>query len=177
MTATQPSASAVEQSLTEFVADFVPRWADAWNSHDPDRVLELMTGDITYDDSASPTTMRGHADVRTFLEYTWRAFPDLRFELVDGPFLHSDAPKATFHWRGTCTHSGPIDPPGIAPTGKRVEFEGFDLHEYRDGRVSRLLIVFDLAEFMRELGLLPASGSRGERVAAQLQRMTARFRR
>jgi hypothetical protein len=42
----------------EFLAEFAQRWEGAWNSHQPDRLLELMTEDIVYDDSAWPSTMR-----------------------------------------------------------------------------------------------------------------------
>jgi hypothetical protein len=52
----------------DFLTGFAERWEAAWNSHQPDRVLELMTDDIVYDDSAWPRTMRGHGDVREFLE-------------------------------------------------------------------------------------------------------------
>src|SRR3712207_2394476 len=43
-----------------WVADLVRRWADAWNSHEHARVLDLVTEDVVYDDSAWPATMRGH---------------------------------------------------------------------------------------------------------------------
>jgi hypothetical protein len=49
---------------------------------------------------------------------------DMRFEMVDGPYLHPTAPRACTYWRGSATHTGPIEPPGIAPTGRRIEFEG-----------------------------------------------------
>jgi steroid delta-isomerase-like uncharacterized protein len=155
----------------DFLAGFIERWEAAWNSHQADRVLELMTEDIVYDDSAWPRTMRGHGDVRGFLEHTWRAFPDLRFELLAGPYLVDDAPKAAFWWRGRATHTGPIDPPGLAPTGKSVDFEGVDFQEYRDGRVCRLSIIFDMMGIARQLGTLPRAGSTGEKVAAALQRL------
>jgi steroid delta-isomerase-like uncharacterized protein len=175
MTTTQSPEIAHDASLLAFVEQFGEQWAEAWNSHQPERLLALMTDDIVYDDSAWPKTMHGHGDVREFLAHSWRAFPDLRFELTDGPFLHPGAPRASYFWQGTCTHTGPIDPPGIAPTHRRVEFRGFDLHEYRDGRVSRLVILFDLADFMRQLNLLPASGGRAERVMAGLQRLAAKL--
>jgi steroid delta-isomerase-like uncharacterized protein len=153
------------------------QWAEAWNSHQPDRVVALMTDDIVYDDSAWPKTMRGHADVREFLDHTWRAFPDLVFEATDGPFLHPSEPKAAVYWRGSATHAGPIDPPGLAPTGKRMEFEGADFHEYRDGKLARLRIVFDMADAMRQLGGLPDPGSRAERLAVTLANFRGKVRR
>ena len=42
---------AAEMASTEWVEDFVGRWFAAWNSHDVERVLELMTDDIVYVDS------------------------------------------------------------------------------------------------------------------------------
>lgn len=159
MATSETAPTMVDESFTQ---DFASRWAEAWNSHDPDQLLALMTEDIVYDDSAWPTTMRGHDQVREFLDFTWTALPDLRFEVVDGPFLHPHAPKACFYWRGFATNSGPIFPPGFTATGKQIEFEGMDVHEYRDGRVCRLQIVFDMADFMRQLGVLPASGSTAE---------------
>ena len=43
---------AAELPTTEWVEDFVGRWFAAWNSHDVERVLELMTDDIVYVDGS-----------------------------------------------------------------------------------------------------------------------------
>jgi len=147
----------------------------AWNSHEPDRLLALMAEDIVYDDTAWPKQMRGHADVREFLEATWRAVPDMTFEIVEGPYVMPGKPKAAFHWRGTATFTGPLEPPGFAPTGKRADFQGVDFHEYRDGKLAHLRIDFDLMDFARQVGLLPARGSRGEKTMARMQRLGARL--
>jgi steroid delta-isomerase-like uncharacterized protein len=172
----QDQMAAVEAVDRSFAEDFYQRWLNAWNSHEAEQVLALMAEDVVYDDSAWPTTMRGHADVRAFMDSTWRGFPDLRFEVVDGPFLHPDEPKAASYWRGFATHTGPIDPPGLAPTGRRIEIEGGDFHEYRDGKLVRLLIVFDMADAMRQLGALPQPGSRGERLAMRLANLQGKLR-
>ena len=160
-----------------WLGDFVHRWEEAWNSHEHERLLGLMTEDIVYDDSAWPTQMRGHADVRAFLTSAWVALPDLTFELVEGPYVVPGKPKAAFHWRGTATFTGPLEPPGFRPTGRRAEFEGVDFHQYRDGLLARLRIDFDLMDFARQVGLLPARGSRGERAMAATQRLSMRLRR
>jgi steroid delta-isomerase-like uncharacterized protein len=172
-----PEATAVETVSSEWVQEFIGRWAAAWNSHVPEQLLELMTDDIVYDDSAWPETMRGHGDVRTFLDHTWRAFPDLTFEAVGSPLIAADGPRATFWWRGLGTNTGPIDPPGVPPTGKPIDFQGADLHEYRDGKVARLRIMFDMADVSRQLGLLPGPGSAGEKALVAAQRLRARLQR
>lgn len=161
---------------TAWVGEFIERWTDAWRSHAPEQLLGLMTDDIVYDDSAWPQTMRGKADVREFLDHTWRAFPDLEFDAIGGPHVAEDGPRAAFWWKGTGTHTGPIDPPGIPPTGKRISFEGADFHEYRDGKVAKLRIVFDMADLSRQLGLLPGPGSAGERAMVAVQQVRAKIK-
>jgi steroid delta-isomerase-like uncharacterized protein len=136
-----------------FLDAFGERFGAAWNSHEPDRLLELMTDDIVYDDSAWPRTMRKHSQVREFLNFLWRALPDLEFEDLEGPFQPGDAPTAVYYWRGTGTFTGPLEPPGVAPTGARVAFEGFELLEFRDDRLCRLRIVYDIMDLYRQMGV------------------------
>jgi steroid delta-isomerase-like uncharacterized protein len=170
-------ATAAQTIDAAWAQEFAERWLAGWNGHEPDPLLELMTDDIVYDDSAWPTTMRGKADVREFLDYSWRAFPDMTFAIVGGPLVAADGPRAAFWWRGQATHSGTIDPPGVPATGKRLEFEGADFHEYRDGKVARLRIVFDMADLGRQLGLMPPRGSAAERAGVALLRLSSRFGR
>jgi steroid delta-isomerase-like uncharacterized protein len=172
----ETGATQVQELDQDWVADFAERWETAWNSHEHARLLELMTEDIEYDDSAWPTTMRGHSDVRTFLDYAWRALPDLRFEMTEGPYIVPGQPKAAFYWKGSGTHTGSLDPPGFAPTGKRIEFEGADFHEYREGRVCRLRIVFDMVDVGRQLGTVPKAGSPVEKAGAAAQRLGMKVR-
>jgi steroid delta-isomerase-like uncharacterized protein len=148
-----------------WLATYAEEYLAAWNSHVPERLLALMAPDIVYDDTAWPTQMRGHEQVRAFLDSAWRALPDLRFELVEGPYVVPGKPKAAFHWRGRAT------------TGRSAEFEGVDFHEYRAGQLARLRIDFDLMDVSRQFGLLPAQGSRAEAVMAGVQRLGARVRR
>jgi steroid delta-isomerase-like uncharacterized protein len=157
-----------------WIREFVPRWLDAWNSHDADRVLELLTEDVEIRDDSWPKTMHGHRDVREFLEALWRAVPDMTFELLAGPYVIPDEPRASFHWRGSGTFTGRMDPPGFAPTGKRWEVDGVDFQEYRDGRIAKLRVIFDLMTVSRQLGVMPATGSRAERAMAAAQRGVVR---
>ena len=84
----------------ECIRDFLLRWQDAWNSHEIDRVLALMTEDVEARDDSWPKPMRGHADVREFLEAIWRAMPDMTFEPLSGPYVIPGEPRVAVHWRG-----------------------------------------------------------------------------
>ena len=100
--------------------------------------------------------------------------PDLRFELVDGPFVAGSGRRAAVRVRFTGTALGPIDPPGFAPTGRPVtgEFAGF--YEFDGQRLSYGRIITDTSRFAVQVGALPAPGSPAERVALWLQRLQAR---
>ena len=158
----------------ESLRDFMLRWQDAWNSHDVERVLALMTEDIELRDGGWPKPMRGHADVREFLKSIWRAMPDMTFEPISGPYVIPGEPRIAVHWRGWATLTGPLEPPGFAPTGRRWEIDGIDVHEYRDGRVCKVRIAYDTLSVSRQLGLLPAAGGRGERALTMAQRFASR---
>ena len=135
-----------------------------------------MTEDIVYDDSAWTWTMRGHGDVREFLEFLWRAMPDLEFQDLEGPFLSRGEPTVAFYWRGTATFTGPLDPPGFAPTGARVAFEGFELLEFRDDRVCRLRIVYDMMDVSRQIGIVPDARRAGREAGAAAERLSVSVR-
>ena len=66
---------------------------------------------------------------------------------------------------------------GFAPTGRRWELGGVDFHEYRDGRVCMLRIAFDMLSVSRQLGRMPAAGSRAERALAMAMAMALLFPR
>jgi steroid delta-isomerase-like uncharacterized protein len=175
ISAAGPARDATEDAASiEWIRDFVGRWLAAWNSHQADRVLSLLTDDVEVRDDSWPKTMHGHADVREFLEALWRAIPDMTFELLDGPYVIPGEPRASFRWRGFGTFTGPMDPPGFAPTGRRWEIDGADFQEYRDGRIGKLRVAFDMMAVARQLGVMPATGSRAERAMAATQRAVTR---
>lgn len=169
------AATPVDEAVVD---SLVRRVVPAFNAHDAEVFVSVMTEDIVFEHSAAPETMHGHDEVRAFYtDNIWKAFPDATIELLDGPFFHLHAPRISFNWLATGTHTGPLDPPGIAPTGKRVQFDVREIATVRDGLISRIRLVTDMADVMRQLGLLPAPGSRAERAMAVMQRLRMRLSR
>jgi hypothetical protein len=80
-------------------------------------------------------------------------------------------------WRMLGTHTGPIDPPGFAPTGKPFVLEGVDHWTFRDGLVAVYRADYDLNGLLRQLGIAPRPGSAGERAMVLMQRAGARLKR
>ena len=157
-----------------FAREFAERYIEAWNSHDAEQIVPLVTGDIVWLDPALPEPARGVAEVKEFMRTSWAAFPDLRF--TPGPMCldpHEDS--MTWAWRMEGTHSGPLEPPGFAPTGRRIDIDGIDVWDFEEGRLDRYRAYYDMALVARQLGMMPTPGSRGERVGVMLQRAQARF--
>jgi steroid delta-isomerase-like uncharacterized protein len=164
-------------SLAEdYARDFAERWQVAWNSRWPEEVTALCTDDVVWDDPLTERPEHGKAAVAEYLESVWRTFPDLTFTWPEGPFCSYGATKLACHWHVTGTMLGPIDP-GFAPTGRRAEADGVDLLELRDGLVCDYVGFFDARGMAQQIGVLPAAGSRAERLAAGAQRLGSHLRR
>lgn len=172
MTTGETEAAPVEEVL---VNNIVERAAAAFSAHDPDDFVALMTEDVFIEHSAAPAPLHGRGEVKAFYTNMWRGYPDMTLELMDGPFFHRHASRISLNWRAVGTHTGQLDPPGLAPTGKRVEFDVREIAEIRDGLVSRIRIVVDMMDVMRQLGMFPARGSQGERAIALMQRLQAKL--
>jgi predicted ester cyclase len=161
--------------------DRAERWAarmlEVWNSHDTTDPPDLATADVVSIDPALAEPANGVATVRRFMEDSWRAVPDLRFEVTGSRCFADDAPVLMVPWRMTGTQLGPVDPPGYAPTGRRIEVEGVDVYAFRGERVADYRACYDNLAVARQLGLLPTPGSRGEHLLAAAQRAPARLRR
>src|SRR5437868_15438203 len=50
----------------------------AWNDHDPDRALAILSDDVVWQDVGNPEPMRGKAAVRQYMQSWFTAFSDMR---------------------------------------------------------------------------------------------------
>jgi hypothetical protein len=67
-----------------FIHTFADRLLAVWNHHDTADLPNLVTDDVAWSDPALRAPTRGVQGVRAFMENSWRAFPNLQFE-VTGP--------------------------------------------------------------------------------------------
>jgi steroid delta-isomerase-like uncharacterized protein len=156
----------------DVVSDVVRRAAEAFNDHDVEAFTAVMAPDVVFIHSAFPEPMHGRAEVAAaYSETLWRAFPDLNIEVADGPFLHPHAPRAAVDWQVRGTHQGPLKPPGLAPTGRAFTTVAREIVTIEDGLARRIHLVVDMSDVMRQLGVLPPAGSRGEAAMMVMQRM------
>jgi hypothetical protein len=58
-----------------------------------------------------------------------------------------------------------------------MRVDGIDQWTMRDGRIARYHAFYDMNDVARQLGIVPATGSRAERGMVALQRLQARLSR
>ena len=72
-----------------FAREFAQDWVDAWNSHDLARILThyddevLLVSPVALKLLGGDSTVRGKAALREYFIRGLKAFPDLRFDLID----------------------------------------------------------------------------------------------
>lgn len=131
-----------EQMLKDFAA--------AWSQHDVDRILSFYTDDCVYEDVALGRKMRGREEIRRFVEELFRGVRDFRIE--HRAALVSDRGGAA-EWVMSGTHSD--DLPGLPATGRRFSVRGASVLELERGKIRRISDYWDMAGFLRQLGILP----------------------
>ncbi|MEJ2886774.1 ester cyclase [Actinomycetospora aeridis] len=131
------------------------RWTiDVLNAHDAEPLRQVFAPDIR---ARYPTrTAHGRDEVVGFFSGLFAAVPDVAFTIQGMAAQEGDV---FLRWRITGTHSG-ADWEGIAATGARVDLDGIDHFVVEDGRIASNFVVFDQMQFARQIGLLPADGSR-----------------
>jgi steroid delta-isomerase-like uncharacterized protein len=103
------------------------RFADAWNRHDLDAVMSMMTDDCVFEASAGPQVdgqrSEGQQDVRAAFAEVFASFPDAHW--ADARYFISGN-RGVSEWVFT----------GTREDGKRVEVAGCDLLTFRDGKIA-----------------------------------------
>lgn len=129
----------------------------AWNIHNPDRAIALLSDDATWRDVGSSKPLR-KAEIREYLQNWFTAFPDLK-AVVKNRVVTDDQIAAEIEFTGTNT--GPLqmmpDTPAIPPTGKKVMSTGTYFVRVRNGKGVEVHNYPDGAGLMKQLGLMPSS--------------------
>src|SRR5262249_28152351 len=59
-------------------------WAAAWSHHDLEKLFSLCTDDCVYEDVTMQTVNRGKAEIKSFANTVFAAFPDFKVQLTTG---------------------------------------------------------------------------------------------
>ena len=146
---------------TAIVVGDLPGWVmsyrDAWNAHDPAAVAEHMTEDVVYLDLGRNEHREGRSAVLEFIAAMETDFSsDYRFDfsgaLVDGESFATE-------WTLSGTNDGADLERGLPATGHRFAIPGVSIGRLRDGKIAENRDYYNLAAYLRQVGLMPASGA------------------
>ena len=102
-------------------------FAAAWNRHDLDAILSMMTEDCVFEASRGPdvkgTIFTGQADVRRGIEEVFATLSDARWN-DPKHFIAGD--RGASEWVFTAT----------GPDGAHVEVQGCDVFTFRNGKIA-----------------------------------------
>ena len=106
---------------------FLDTFANAWNRHDVDAILSMMSDDCVFEASRGPdvkgTVYVGQDAVRRGIEEVFATFPDAKWR-QPRHFVAGD--RGVSEWIFT----------GTGPDGTRVEVQGCDVFTLRDGKIA-----------------------------------------
>lgn len=124
---------------------------------------------------AAGRSVRGAPALAEWFAALFAAVPD--WTLVVENVVDDGADQIVVQWTGTGTFTGaPFL--GIEATGRRVEIHGCDVIRLdADGRVGTNTVYYDGAAFARQVGMLPAAGSRTDRWITEAFNAVTRLRR
>jgi glyoxylase-like metal-dependent hydrolase (beta-lactamase superfamily II)/predicted ester cyclase len=102
--------------------------------------------------------------IRDYFATLFDAFPDFTFEVID---TTTQKERCTVRWHATGTFLGPGRFQGFLPNGARIAIEGCDVVQVVDDLIVANEAYVDSGDVARQLGILPAAGSKAEgRLAA-----------
>lgn len=122
-----------------------------------DRVLKLVDPEFELRDIPTGMIFRGPEGMQQWLTPWVTAAPDARTEVtnivVAGEWVFSEH-------TGRGTHTGPLMTPAgqIPPTGRPFELQIAEVYRIKNGKLTQMRAYYDLASFMRQLGLTPPMG-------------------
>ncbi|MFX0575233.1 ester cyclase [Nocardia nepalensis] len=169
----EPEAEPIESQA--WLAEFTANYIKGWNTGDAAAVAECATEDTIWHDPSLGEPALGRAGVGEFVNDTVRSFPDVAYTNPFPPLIAADGRVAVVPWRMAGTHLGPIDPPGFAATGKKIDLLVIDIWQFRSGLIWRSQATWNLNEMLLQLGLMPPRGSTAERAMARAQRVRSRL--
>ena len=137
-------------------AELIREAFEALNRQDLEALKRFWTEDTL--ERFPDRTCHGRDEIADYFADAFKAVPDFHMEVES---IVEQGDDVFVHWHLTGTHDGPLM--GIEPTGKPIAIDGIDHFVVREGRVISNFVVFDQMQYGRQLGMMPADGSAGDR--------------
>jgi predicted ester cyclase len=112
---------------------------------------EFLTPGFIINLAGNPHQMHGRGTWRRNTETFFRAFPDIKLEEQD---IFAAGDRVAVRFRFTGTHTGEFL--GNQPTGKRVDYQSYEIYRIADGKIAEEWICADMLTILTQIGAFPA---------------------
>jgi len=150
------------------------RWEAAWCGRDASAFDPLCDPAIQYEDPIAREPLIGAEELAAHAERLWRGFPDVRVERAGERLADPAGRFVAAPCKLAGTHGGQLE--GLPPTRRLLVVHAVVWCELRGGRLLRVRALFDRYDAAVQLGLLPGSGTLGERALLMLRGFGLRSR-
>jgi len=126
---------------------------ESYNRRDFDSAIKNVASSSVLRNVPANMTLKGPEGYKQFLKNWDSAFPDSKCEVKN---IEAGEDFAVCEFRGVGTHKGTLKIPegDIQATGKRVEVSFCDVYHFKNGKISEISSYYDLATFMKQIGIL-----------------------
>jgi steroid delta-isomerase-like uncharacterized protein len=122
------------------------RWYQAFDQHNP-ALLQAILADEWFDIPAPHGQQPGAGGAIQTLTRLHAAFPDFRIAIRD---VLQDGAKVVVRSEISGTHRGSFL--GVPPSGRTIRIQAVDIHEVRNGKVTRTWHTEDWMSGLRQIG-------------------------
>lgn len=173
---TNEARMSLDEVTAESAGQAAERFVAAWNSHDPEQLVNLCRPDVQWED---PGIEGGHLsdveNLRKWLADTYIAFPDLTFSKESPLFLAADGRSFAQEWHADATMCGPYL--GMEATQQAISFSGVDIHAYRGGSLSSVRTIYNQMPVAVQMAAAPEPGSALDHLGKRMQHLAAHHMR
>jgi hypothetical protein len=123
-------------------------WYDAFDGNKP-TLLDKIIDQAWVDIPSPPSDHSGPAVAKQLLSGLHASFPDFAIKVED---VMQDGDKVVVRSTISATLRGPFL--GFSPTGRSMKIQAVDIHEFKNGKITRTWHTEDWMTGLRELGLM-----------------------
>ncbi|MGE5430613.1 MAG: ester cyclase [Syntrophomonadaceae bacterium] len=126
---------------------------DSYNSRDYNSAVKHLDSKSVLLNVPANLTYKGPDGFKQFMKNWDTAFPDSKCEVKN---IQAGEDFAICEFRGVGTHKGTLKTPDgdIQATGKHVDVSFCDVYHIKNGKIVSSNSYYDLATFMKQLGIL-----------------------
>ena len=132
-------------------------YEEIWNKGDMAAADELIASNVVDHDQDPEYVVRGPESFKRIAASVRTTFPDIHFTVEDEV---AEGDKVAIRWTMRGTHEGEFM--GVPGTGKQVTGAGMHFFRVAGAKIAEIWVNRDELGMMRQLGVVPPMGERGE---------------